>query len=120
MKLTNLYTIVTVLLVLNLPLAAKSETIGQDTIKCPVANLHANKISDYPVVYSRRTSAISLETDLLVARKALVSFWDKQLIDSKVLNIEPINLNMKGGIARLSALGPVTITSNAVFTKVVD
>ena len=120
MKLTNLYTIVTILLVLNFPLAVKSETIGQDIIKCPIATLHANKIGDYAVVYSRRISAVSLEADLLVARKALVSFWDKQLTDSKDFNIEPNNFNMKGSIARLSTLGPVTITSNAVFTEAVD
>ena len=120
MKLTNLYTILTVLLVLNLPLTAKSETFGQDTIKCPFTALHANKISEFPVIYTKRNKTIALEAALLDARNALVSFWDKQLTGSKDLYIEPIDLKMKGNIDRLTALAPVAITIYTENTKLVD
>ena len=120
MKLTNLYTIVTILLVLNLPLAAKSETFGQDTIKCPFQTLHMSKATEYTVIYTERNLTILLQPVLLDTRTALVAFWDKQLADSKQMYSEAIVRKMKDTIARLDTLGSVIISSNAEFNKVVD
>ena len=120
MKLTNAFTIVSLLLVLNLPLAAKSEPLGQDIMSCPFKAISVLEVKEITVIHSRQDLTRLLGPVLLESRTALVTFWDTQLIAGKNLDTEALALAVRGNLTGFTDIGAIKISSNSQLTKVVD
>jgi len=120
MKLTNAYTIVTLLLVLTLPLVAKSEPVGQDIISCPFQALSVIEAKEITVIHSRRDLTRLLGPVLQESRTALVTFWDTQLIAGKNPDAEALALVVKANMTGFTDIGTIKISSNSQLTKAVD
>ena len=108
MKLPNLYIILVVMLIMNLPMAAKSDGIVNHDLGCPAQAYNAKTLREYSVTYSSKASVALPQSVIVDAHTALAAYWQKQITDSARIHVEVADLPINGITARHAILAAIS------------